>query len=139
MSMDERWFKGQLHDIDPQECLELLQARQLGRLAYSDADGPVILPLNYALQDGDVMVATSAYSELARFGSIGPVAFEVDDIDYFNQSGWSVLVRGRAEVLQYDDLPADVDDRPKPWAAGVRSMVIRITPRSITGRRLSPA
>lgn len=138
MSTNEQWFRGQLRDIPPQECMELLQARQLGRLAYSDADGPVILPLNYTVDGDDVLVATSAYSRLGRFGSIGPVAFEVDDVDYFNQSGWSVLVRGRAEVLQYDDLPPDVEDRPSPWVAGVRTMVIRITPREVTGRRVVP-
>jgi nitroimidazol reductase NimA-like FMN-containing flavoprotein (pyridoxamine 5'-phosphate oxidase superfamily) len=49
MSPDERWFPSHLREMEQVECLDLLAAHQVGRVAYSDALGPVVLPVNYAL------------------------------------------------------------------------------------------
>ena len=46
-------------------------------------------------------------------------------------------MRGRAELLEWDELPAD-EDRPTPWVEGTRNMYVRITPDRITGRRVLP-
>ena len=57
--------------------------------------------------------------------------------DEFVLAGWSVLVRGRAELLEWDQLP-DQDHRPEPWAAGSRNVYVVITAEKVTGRRVLP-
>ena len=125
MHAHEEWYPGHLRELSEQECRELLGDQRVGRVAWSDADGPVVLTVNYR-------------SELARHFSPGRAAFQIDYADEFLQSGWSVLVRGRAELLEWDELPPD-EDRPTPWAEGTRNVYVRITPDRITGRRVLPA
>lgn len=132
-----RWYASSLQELSEEECYELLAARPVGRVAYAVATGPVVLPVNYVLDGRDILFRTSPYTELGREMLRGRVAFEVDDIDAFRESGWSVLVRGDAA---YDD--SDVLrplDSPGPWAAGSRHLMVRITPRLVTGRRLIPS
>ena len=64
--------------------------------------------------------------ELSRSECLGRIA-----------SGWSVLRRGRVEPVDTDDLPPAAA-RPHPWAAGQRSLRLRLVPRTTTGRRLLP-
>ena len=52
-------------------------------------------------------------------------------------AGWSVLVRGRAELLEWDQLP-DQDHRPEPWAAGSRNVYVVITAREGDGTPGAP-
>jgi len=138
MSLAERWFPGPLKELSEDECFELLAAASVGRVGYTDPDGPVILPVNYTVDNRTVLFRTAPQNSLALHVRSGPAAFEVDEADDYTQSGWSVLVRGSASFLDSEDLPADPDDRPSPWAEGTRSLVVRITPRVVTGRRLLP-
>jgi uncharacterized protein len=62
----------------------------------------------------------------------------VDDLDQDKQTGWSVIVYGRAKAVA---APAEVlaqeeMDDLVPWAPGVRNLFIQITPSRITGRLL---
>jgi nitroimidazol reductase NimA-like FMN-containing flavoprotein (pyridoxamine 5'-phosphate oxidase superfamily) len=136
MSVTEGWFPGRLTELAEDECLELLAGRQVGRLAYTDQDGLAVVPVNYVVQGDTVLFRTSPHTTLGRNVDNASVAFEVDEIDDFTQSGWSVLVRGRAEHVDVDDLPSAAASRPTPWAEGSRNLTLRIRPRSLTGRRL---
>jgi nitroimidazol reductase NimA-like FMN-containing flavoprotein (pyridoxamine 5'-phosphate oxidase superfamily) len=136
MTVTDAWFQGRLTELTEDECLELLATRQVGRLAYCDQDGPLAVPVNYVIHNGMVLFRTSPHTSLGQHAPGAAVAFEVDEIDDFTQSGWSVLVRGPAEYVDPDDLPATAESRPTPWAQGVRTLHVRIRPLSITGRRL---
>ncbi|MFT4082524.1 MAG: pyridoxamine 5'-phosphate oxidase family protein [Nocardioides sp.] len=135
--MRESWFPGRLHVLTESECLELLERTQVGRVAYCDEAFPVILPVNYVMDAGTVVFRTSPYSMLAQHLYRGHAAFQIDEIDEYTQSGWSVLVRGDATFVESADLPA-ADTRPAPWVEGARPFHVRITPDEITGRRLVP-
>jgi hypothetical protein len=64
------------------------------------------------------------------------VAFEADELDDLMQSGWSVLVTGRAEHVEDPEDVAEIFRRMgEPWAPGSRPMVVRIRPAEVTGRR----
>jgi nitroimidazol reductase NimA-like FMN-containing flavoprotein (pyridoxamine 5'-phosphate oxidase superfamily) len=136
-SPDERWFPSHLREIDKAECLELLAAHTVGRVAYCDDLGPVVLPVNYALDHDTVLIQISPHSTLATHLRSARASFEIDDFDDYNQSGWSVLVRGNAAYVETADLPDD--DRPVAWAEGQRTLHVRITPHDISGRRLLSA
>jgi uncharacterized protein len=137
MSMTERWFPGRLHELSGAECWELLRSTSVGRVAYTDRVGPVVLPVNYAVDGRSVLIRTSAHGELARHSRSSVVAIEVDDTDDFSQAGWSVLLRGHAEEVGASG-PRDPDAQPDPWPAGERSLLLRVTPSEVTGRRLMP-
>jgi nitroimidazol reductase NimA-like FMN-containing flavoprotein (pyridoxamine 5'-phosphate oxidase superfamily) len=137
MSPGERWFPGHLREMTRAECLELLVSHQVGRVAYCDDLGPVVLPVTYAVDQETVLIQVSPRSTLARNLRSARASFEVDDFEDYNQSGWSVLVRGDATHIEPGDLP-DADSRPVAWAEGQRTFHIRITPHDITGRRLLP-
>ena len=136
MTVTDAWFQGRLTELTEDECLELLATRQVGRLAYCDQDGPLAVPVNYVIHDGMVLFRTSPHTSLGQHAPSATVAFEVDEIDDFTQSGWSVLVRGPAEYVDPDDLPTASDSRPVPWPQGVRTLHVQVRPLSITGRRL---
>jgi uncharacterized protein len=129
--------KPRLEEISKQQCLELLASKKVGRVAFCTTSGPVVLPVNYTVHDGTVLFRTSSYSSLAGHLRDSPAAFEVDEVDDDTQSGWSVLLQGHASFVEFPDLPPDRLDRPEPWADGSRMLHIRLTPRELTGRRLS--
>jgi uncharacterized protein len=132
------WFHGQLRELSHTQCLELLRSKGVGRLAYCGVDGLEVLPLNYVVHDGAVVFRTSPYTALGRQGPVDDAAFEVDEIDDYTESGWSVLLKGGLQPLDSDDLPDSVD-RPLPWPAGERFLYLRLIPRTVTGRQLFPA
>ena len=135
MNTTTHWFKSHLRDIPRDECFELLESRQIGRVGFVDADGPVVLPVNYVVHNETVFIATSPTNSLSSDAVGRPVAFEVDEIDEFNETGWSLLARGQASLVPEDELPEDL---PNPWVDGDRSLVLRISPSQISGRYLLP-
>jgi nitroimidazol reductase NimA-like FMN-containing flavoprotein (pyridoxamine 5'-phosphate oxidase superfamily) len=138
MKTHEHWFKSHLREISLQECYELLDGQEVGRVGFTDEAGPVVLPVNYTLDGAAVLIVTSLSSSLARHLPGKLVAFEVDDVDPYTESGWSVLVRGSAELVHHSEMPTS-DQRPRPWVEGPRPLVIRISPHEVTGRWVLPA
>jgi nitroimidazol reductase NimA-like FMN-containing flavoprotein (pyridoxamine 5'-phosphate oxidase superfamily) len=131
-----------LLQLDREQCLELLCAGRIGRLAVTLEGQPHIVPVNYfAAADGTVVFRTSADTVLSRV-DLQRVAFEIDGIDEAAHSGWSVSVHGvgreltaqeDAETLRLRALLIDV------WAPGDRSRVFAVEPEELTGRRLEGA
>jgi len=138
MNAVERWFAGHLQDIDEAECWELAGSREVGRVAYVDDRGPVVVPITYAVGEGSVLFRVAPYSQLAKYLPGAQAALEVDDIDYFTRSGWSVVIRGRIRQPGDDDVPGP-EAGPTPWPEGQRTLLLRLTPSVVTGRRLLEA
>ena len=66
-------------------------------------------------------------------------AFEIDQIDEFYQSGWSVLAVGGLHLLTEEEFGRlQFGKIPKPWAAGPRGMFVRLPCVQLTGRRVIP-
>lgn len=125
--------------LSPQEAWRLLSKAVVGRVAVVFDGRPEIFPVNHLVDDGSVVFRTSAGTGLAGAGGHW-VAFEVDGYDEDTTSAWSVLVKGRAEVMKgVDDLPGVVERPPFPWNVSPAPHVIRIEPDSITGRRFNVA
>lgn len=135
MGLDERWFPGHLREMDRADCLEALGAHEVGRVAFNDELGPVVLPVNYALDGDAILIQVSPHSTIARHLHDAPASFQIDDFEAYNQTGWSVLVRGRASYVDAADLPRG-EAEPHTWADGQRTLRLRIVPEEISGRRL---
>ncbi len=123
--------------LAPAECGRLIAAGGIGRIAFCAASGPVVLPVNFAVVAGTIVVRTGEATMIA--GRDGErVAFEVDHVDEALSQGWSVLARGRAHRVTH---PAELghlrrDAAIWPWPGGDRDVYLRIIADTITGRRI---
>jgi nitroimidazol reductase NimA-like FMN-containing flavoprotein (pyridoxamine 5'-phosphate oxidase superfamily) len=128
---------GELMELSRSECETLLRRGVVGRVAISTPTGPHVMPLNYSVSGSSVVVCTTPYSMLGTYGRDSMLAFEIDHFEHPRQRGWSVVVRGRAEAVEdQDELRTLVRVLPRPWAAGRRSLYLRIPLTEVTGRRL---
>jgi nitroimidazol reductase NimA-like FMN-containing flavoprotein (pyridoxamine 5'-phosphate oxidase superfamily) len=137
MTASSSWASGHLRELDISECLELTSAKSVGRVAFCTDEGPMVLPVNYVVHDMAVVLRTAPDSSIARHAQGSPMTLEVDEVDEYTQSGWSVVFTGTAEVVDGDDLPAAA--RPLPWPEQSRWLFVRVPARSITGRWLYPS
>lgn len=116
--------------------------KRVGRVAYCERQGPVVLPVNYTVRSQSIVFRTKAGSRLARFMNDAKASFQVDEIDDFWESGWSVLISGEAQWVADTDELCDLwwdQHQPQPWADGERNAFVRIVPSAITGRRVHPS
>jgi len=120
------------------DCLDRLRRAGVGRLAVIHNGEPVILPVNHEMDGETVVFRTAEGAKLVSAMENSPVSFEVDDFDADRRSGWSVVIRGVADVI---DDPTQIDRwgalGVRPWADAVqRSHWVRIRPYEITGRQI---
>ncbi len=120
--------------VSEADCLDLLRSQSIGRLAMLVDDRIEIFPVNYAVDDRSVLFRTNDGRKM-RGACTSEVAFEVDSIEADAHAGWSVVVHGEPEDVTGRTAP-DAES-VQPWA-GRKEYLVRITPRSITGRRVIP-
>jgi uncharacterized protein len=120
------------------KCRGLLAGGVFGRVAVCTADGPRILPVNYSMVGESVVFRTSAYGVVATHDWKSPIAFEVDNVDYAEHRGWSVLAVGPGERVEDAETLAMIKRTwdPHPWPSGSRPLYVRLVWRELTGRRI---
>lgn len=109
-------------ELDRERALELLGRVAVGRVVYTVGALPAVLPVTFRLVPGGVLVSAPADSELARAVDGAVIAFEADEVDGRDGSGWLVTVLGHAKV--------------RPGAAAPDAVRIRIRPELVIGRCL---
>ena len=127
-----------LVELPREKCEELLRASIVGRVAFTTAEGPEVVPVNYTTVGDAVVFRTSPYSQLGRQASGTPLAFEIDHIDYDDHKGWSVIAYGVGELVEDTSELQDAADfwNPKPWAGGARPLYVRLRWKRLSGRRI---
>lgn len=126
--------------LDQDECLELLASVPIGRVAMIDAGEIVVLPVNHVVADGRVCFRTAPGAKLDA-GIMQHVAtFEADDYDADAGTGWSVIVKGRADlVTDPDELDRLRASGVRPWSNPTyRTNWVTMHANAITGRRIRP-
>jgi nitroimidazol reductase NimA-like FMN-containing flavoprotein (pyridoxamine 5'-phosphate oxidase superfamily) len=130
-----------LEELTLEECLSLLRAGRVGRVATIVNEAPIIIPVNYRLVD----TAERNWIALrSRPGGVlghmpTKVAFEIDGVDAAARRGWSVLVRGTLQSVDPDAAEFRARFDPQPWMTPDRDAWMVIEPFAITGRRLHSA
>lgn len=120
------------------ECRELLELGGIGRVGVTAGALPVILPVNFAYVDGDIVFRTGDGTKLRASRDGVVVAFEIDGYDVGSQHGWSVLAVGRAhEIEDAVDLAMARGLGLAPWANGSLVHYVRLTPELLSGRRIA--
>ena len=137
LAVSEFWEAGVLEPIDEEECWGRLAQHAVGRLAVAVGSQPDIFPVNYIVEDRQIVVRTAEGTKLAAALMGQLVAFEIDEIDDDAREGWSVVVHGTTS--ESHSLPSVLHDEElelEPWAKGTKNRFIRITPTRVTGRVL---
>ena len=126
-----------LQRLSRHECLALLASVPVGRIIYTQRALPAVELVNFALDQGDIVIRTDRSGKLAAATRGVVVAFEADQVDVVGQSGWSVTAIGpSSEVTDPGELARLRTIGLSPWAPGPRDHFIRISPVMLNGRRL---
>ncbi|HZN13983.1 MAG TPA: pyridoxamine 5'-phosphate oxidase family protein [Acidimicrobiales bacterium] len=122
--------------LSTHECLRRLGRNGIGRIGLSIGALPAILPVMYAVVDGEIYFQTQPGAKMAAATENAIVAFEVDDSDLLRHTGWSVLVVGRAERV--DGPSAALLGPPLLRWVGHRDadVLVRIRPEMVSGRQI---
>ena len=125
-----------LESLPADVCLQLLESVPVGRVSFNTGGEVVTLPVNHVIDGQDVAFRTDRGSKLSASERQDLVAFEADDYDPKTRTGWSVLIKGRAEVVHEDSEIQRLSQLGlRPWVTAVEHPFwIRIRPVSITGR-----
>jgi nitroimidazol reductase NimA-like FMN-containing flavoprotein (pyridoxamine 5'-phosphate oxidase superfamily) len=119
------------------ECRALLATGEVGRIGISMGAMPAIFPVNYRVLDDAIFFRTSDGSKMTAATNGEVVAFEVDDYQMKERTGWSVLAIGTAHVVE-PDAPEHqtLETTLAPMADGRRPALVRIDPAFVSGRRI---
>jgi uncharacterized protein len=119
------------------QCRQLLTGGEVGRVGITIGALPAIFPVNYRMVDGAIVFRTAPGTKMSAATEGAVVAFEVDDYQLADRSGWSVLAVGRAEVVDDRDTAFKaLEARLEPFVDGTRTAIVRIEPLFLSGRRL---
>jgi nitroimidazol reductase NimA-like FMN-containing flavoprotein (pyridoxamine 5'-phosphate oxidase superfamily) len=128
-----------LEVLDRQTCLALLANARLGRIGCTSGALPIVLPVNFCLIGDTIVFRTAPGTKLDAATTNTVVAFEVDEMDAFEHSGWSVLVTGFArEVTNQLELHDLRVDRIPHWVPAANGRVVAVSTEMVSGRRIVP-
>lgn len=121
-----------MRELAAHESLRLLGSVSLGRIAFTAHAMPEIRPVNHVLDDDDVIIRSHVGAAiLATHGQI--VSYEADVLDPDTHLGWSVIVLGRAQVVEEPAAVERYSRMVQPWVNRQMDYVIRIRPKTIIG------
>jgi hypothetical protein len=128
-----------LQVLDEAECLDLLSTAAIGRVAFTEGALPAIQPVSFRLDGGEIFIPTRSGSEVAAASRGAVLAFEVDEVQVTDRTGWNVTVVGPSRVISD---PADVaaldDSGPESWMPVADRCYIAIAVQLVRGRRVGP-
>jgi len=118
------------------QCWALLDSEVVGRVALIVDGHPEVFPVNFVLQRRSIVFRTAGGTKLWGAITAKPVAFEIDGYDAHEETAWSVMARGEAELVE-DQAEKDAVDALllEPWQPGEKSFYVRVPPKALTGRR----
>jgi nitroimidazol reductase NimA-like FMN-containing flavoprotein (pyridoxamine 5'-phosphate oxidase superfamily) len=130
-----------LERLSDEECLSLLRANEVGRIAVVHDGRPLIIPINYRLIEVSDVVVLAIHTRPSNVIDLADdaVAFEVDGIDPSHQRGWSVLVQGSLRHDREELGPLEPHAESESWIPEGRTTRLTIVPARISGRRLVAA
>lgn len=134
-------YATELLQLTRDEAVALLVRERIGRLAVTleHASTPLVRPVNYYfdLPSQSVVFRTGLGSKLHAALHAPMAAFEIDEIDPSNGTGWSVIVAGPIEAVTGAAELARLEKMlPEPWAPGIKHHMIRIRAVTVSGRRI---
>lgn len=129
-----------LEVLDLATSLELLASVPVGRVAMIDRGELFIAPVNHVVVGRGIAFRSGIGAKLDAGVMRHLVSFEADDYDVDARTGWSVVVKGRAELVTDPEAVAALEERGvMPWSSpDVRTHWVVVHPAAVTGRRILP-
>ena len=119
-----------LEHLSAPECWHLLALSAVGRVGVLVDSAPEIYPVNFVVDEQTIVFRTDPGNKLRGLDRSPSVCFEADGINLEDQSGWSVLVKGRAVEVTTPEDRREVAGLPLQfWALGEKAHWIRIRPQ----------
>lgn len=129
-------FEG-LELLSDEECRWLLGQARVGRVVVSLGEVAGVFPVNYMFAGEEILFFTGEGTKLRAAVANATVSFEVDHIDSFAETGWSVVVVGTArEVKEPAVIEGVIRSGLHPWAAGDRFHLVAVALDFVSGRRI---
>jgi nitroimidazol reductase NimA-like FMN-containing flavoprotein (pyridoxamine 5'-phosphate oxidase superfamily) len=130
--------RADFEELDREDCLALLRDEPVGRVALTARALPVVLPVNFALMEGDIVWRSAQGTKLNDASAGFVVAFEADHYDPERKLGWSVMIQGLAHVIEDAEELARARELPlESWALeGAADRYVRLVPNIVTGTRI---
>ncbi|MDQ0675961.1 nitroimidazol reductase NimA-like FMN-containing flavoprotein (pyridoxamine 5'-phosphate oxidase superfamily) [Pseudarthrobacter siccitolerans] len=120
-------------ELNDEQSWRLLEGTKHGRLVVSVAGEPDIFPVNYVSSSGRLYLRTAPGNKLAQLTINSAVLFEADGI--LSDEAWSVVIRGKARVLNTAAELAEVEELGlKSWVPTLKDFYVEIEPTAISGR-----
>ncbi len=131
-----------MQELSRTEALQRLGSVPFGRVVFTRRALPAIRPVNHVVLDGRVIICS--HEGAAIVGVVGAqdgvvVAYEADEINPAERSGWSVVVTGLARIVDDPEDAARCKEALHSWLAGEMGYVIQIEPEIVTGFELRRA
>jgi len=130
--------RNRLEILDRDACRHLLSTQVLGRIGVTVNALPVVLPVNYQLFDGQLIIQTERETRLAEATHDTVVAFEVDDVEADGSGGWSVAITGIANEVTDPNVIAQLRVLPfTRWVRNENDRYVSISLDLMSGRRFT--
>ncbi len=122
--------------LEREECLRLLREAPVGCLALASESAPELLPVNFVVWDGSIVIRTGEGKILDAGRRGQTVSFQIHGTDRLEHTGFSVNVVGKLTRLATDRKTLSLPLRP--WASGVKDCFVTLSLTQVTGRRIPP-
>jgi nitroimidazol reductase NimA-like FMN-containing flavoprotein (pyridoxamine 5'-phosphate oxidase superfamily) len=124
------------------EVLQRLASVPFGRVVFTRRALPAIRPVNHVVLDGRIIICSHEGAAIAGVtgspaGAV--VVYEADDFSAEQRLGWSVVITGRARIVDDPGEAARCRGMMHSWLAGDTGYVIQIEPEIVTGFELCRA
>ena len=121
-------------ELSAEECWALLRSQEIGRVAYRLVDEVHIVPVNYLVDRGRLLIRSGSGNKLLAAALNSDAALEIDWFD--DQNAWSVVVRGRLQRLT-DHERNELGDLPlHSWVPTPKAELLVPRPAEVTRRRV---
>ena len=121
-------------ELCPEDCLELLKNEPVGHVALSTRALPVVLPVSFAVLDGDIVWKVGKGTQPS---DSSVVAFEADHCEPDRTQRWSVMVQGLAHVMTDAEVTRAKQLCLESWTVeGTADSYICLVPEIVTGTRI---
>ena len=137
---DQQAPRRRLIPLEPDEALRLLATVEVGRIVFTQRALPAIRPVNHLVADGLIIIRTRSLHTLST--AVGEsrdpvVAYEADQLDPLERTGWSVVVTGYAHQVTDAQDVARYGEALVPWIDAEMDEVVSIVPQLVSGFRLA--
>jgi hypothetical protein len=132
------WQSYVFDELDEAVCRRLLASVPIGRLGYTEAALPRILPVHFTVRGDDVVIGSLNGAKVRSAIRGDVVAFEADSFDPVLHEGWCVNVVGVSRILTDEADVAALDALAfAPWAPHQDRHYFAVRMDAIQGRSLA--